>query len=372
LTMPMVVTIITVMSCASGTVCAHGPGDPPHQRYQMGDLQLESGQLIKDFSISYVTLGTLNAQKSNAILMVTALGGNHHRLDFLMGPGKALDPTKYFIVATDAIGNGLTTSPSNSTAQPRMEFPRFTIRDMVHSQHRLLTEQLGITHVVTVIGPSMGGMQALQWRASHPGFMDSLVALVPVGRTPAWSTAVFEMARKVLMSDPVWNEGNYTATALPERGMRLRANLVPGLFGRTPASLKDQFANNLEVIPGMKSQEDSLWKRGDPNDWIYQTWAIDDHNLGTTSGFNGDYYKALRAIKAKTLIMSGKGDLLTPEEEALEMVRYMPDAQHLFINPPAELGHSAAGGGSAPENQHLNTEIARFLDMVTERRRKLE
>jgi homoserine O-acetyltransferase len=109
-----------------------------------------------------------------------------------------------------------------------MAFPRFTIRDMVHSQHRLLTEQLGITHVVTIIGPSMGGMQALQWGASQPGFMDSLVALVPLGRTPAWSTAVFEMARKVLMSDPAWNEGNYTATALPERGMRLWANLLPG------------------------------------------------------------------------------------------------------------------------------------------------
>jgi homoserine O-acetyltransferase/O-succinyltransferase len=85
---------------------------------------LESGDVIKDFSISYVTHGTLNANKSNAILMVTAISGNHHRLDFLIGPGKALDPTKYFIVATDAIGNGLTTSPSNSKAQPHMQFPR--------------------------------------------------------------------------------------------------------------------------------------------------------------------------------------------------------------------------------------------------------
>ena len=368
----VVVTVITVTIFFLGTARAHGPSDPPHQLYKMGDLKLESGQIINDFAISYVTHGTLNAKKSNAILMVTALGGNHHRIDFLIGPGKALDPTKYFIVATDAIGNGLTTSPSNSAAQPRMAFPRFTVRDMVHSQHRLLTEHLGITHVVTVIGPSMGGMQALQWGASQPGFTDSLVALVPLGRTPAWSTAMFEMARKLLMSDPAWNGGNYTATALPERGMRLWANLLPGLFGRTPALLKGQFPNNLDVLPWMKSLEDSLWKRSDPNDWIYQTWAIDDHNLGTTSGFNGDYYTALRAIKAKTLIMSGQEDLLTPEEEALEMVRYIPDARHFFINPPAELGHFAAAGGSAPENEHLNAEIVRSLDIVTERGRKLE
>jgi homoserine O-acetyltransferase len=133
-------TVACLMLIASlpGPVAAHRPTDPPHQLYQVGDFTLESGQVIKDFAISYVTHGMLNAQKSNAILMVTALSGNHHRLDFLIGPGKALDTTKYFIVATDAISNGLTTSPSNSKAQPRMQFPRFSIRDMVHSQHRLL------------------------------------------------------------------------------------------------------------------------------------------------------------------------------------------------------------------------------------------
>ena len=133
-----------------------------------GDLKLESGEAIKDFSISYVTHGTLNAKKSNAILMVTAISGNHHRLDFMIGPGKALDPDKYFIVCTDAIANGLSTSPSNSKAQPRMSFPKFTIRDMVESQYRLMKEKLGIDHVVAVVGPSMGGMQVLQWGVSHP------------------------------------------------------------------------------------------------------------------------------------------------------------------------------------------------------------
>src|SRR5277367_885658 len=117
---------------------AHTPQQPPHQLYSEGDHKLESGETIRDFSISYVTHGTLNAKKSNAILMVTAISGNHHRLDFLIGPGKALDTDKYFIVCTDAIGNGLTTSPSNSVAQPHMKFPRFLIRDMVTSQYKLL------------------------------------------------------------------------------------------------------------------------------------------------------------------------------------------------------------------------------------------
>src|SRR5207245_954542 len=127
---------------AASPALAHKPGDPPHQTYTMGDLKLESVEVIKDFAISYVTHGALNARKSNVILMVTALTGNHHRLDFLIGPGKALDTTKYFVVATDAIGNGLTTSPSNSKAQPRMQFPKFGMRDMVESQRRLLKEKL--------------------------------------------------------------------------------------------------------------------------------------------------------------------------------------------------------------------------------------
>ena len=209
---------------------AHGPNQPAHQQYRIGDLKLENGEVIKDFAISYVTHGTLNAQQSNAILMVTAISGNHHRLDFLIGPGKALDTSKYFIVATDAIGNGLTTSPSNSQAQPRMSFPRFAIRDMVTSQHKLMTEHLKIPHVLAVVGPSMGGMQALQWGVSQPDFMDSLVALVPLAKTPAWSVVVMEASRKAIMLDPAWNGGNYTTP--PANGIRLWRDILGFLAAR--------------------------------------------------------------------------------------------------------------------------------------------
>src|SRR2546430_5596655 len=202
---------------------AHGPSQPPHQVYKVGDLKLESGEVIRDFAISYVTHGTLNARKSNAILMVTAVSGNHHRLDFLIGPGKALDTDKYFIICTDAIGNGLTTSPSSSTAQPHMKFPKFLIRDMVTSQKKLM-DQLGIAHVVAVVGPSMGGMQVLQWGVSYPDYMDSLVAMVPLAKTPAWSVAVMEASRKAIMNDPAWKDGNYEAP--PEKGLRLWRDIL--------------------------------------------------------------------------------------------------------------------------------------------------
>ena len=110
-------TFVRCLALATALVAspalAHRPDQPPHQSYRIGDLTLKIGEVIKDFTISYVTHGKLNEKKSNAILMVTAISGNHHRLDFLIGPGKALDTDKYFVICTDAIGNGLTTSPSN-------------------------------------------------------------------------------------------------------------------------------------------------------------------------------------------------------------------------------------------------------------------
>ena len=354
----------------AGAALAHAPNQAPHQLYRIGDFKLESGEVIKDFSISYVTHGKLNAKKSNAILMVTAISGNHHRLDFMIGPGKALDTDKYFIICTDAIGNGLTTSPSNSTAQPRMQFPKFQIRDMVASQHRLMTEHLGISHVVAVVGPSMGGMQALQWGVSHPGYMDSIVAMVPLAKTPAWSVAVMEASRKAIMLDPDWKGGNYTSP--PEGGIRLWRDILGFLAARTPEIYRDQFPNNqLDVLPWLQQQETNLIKVFDANDWIYQTWAYDRHDVGTTPGFNGDTCKALQAIKAKTLILIGTKDLLNPEWEPQEAAKNIRACAVITIRPGSITGHAAAGGAFPADVEFLNREISTFFDLVTDRGQKL-
>jgi homoserine O-acetyltransferase len=321
---------------------AHGPNDPPHQTHLLGDFKLESGEVIKDFSISYVTHGTLNASKSNAILMVTAIGGNHHRLDYLIGPGRALDPAKYFIIATDAIGNGLTTSPSNSKAQPRMQFPRFNIRDMVNSQNRLIKEKFGIEKLVTVVGASMGGMQALQWAVSYPDMMESVVPIIPLGRTTAWTTGVLEMLRQSIMADPKFVGGNYPPEDPPEQGMRLWAGWLSGTIVRTPGYQESLFPNNFDSIPSLKRVQDTGWKRMDAVDWVYQSWAYDQHNLGTTPGMNGDYHKALKSIKARTLILAGTGDLLNPEYDAMEAAQYIPNVRYIAINTTRPLGKRAA------------------------------
>jgi homoserine O-acetyltransferase len=361
---------LALVACLGLTpALAHSPNQPPHQSYRIGDLTLESGEVIKDFAISYVTHGKLNEKKSNAILMVTAISGNHHRLDFLIGPGKALDPDKYFIICTDAIGNGLTTSPSNSTAQPHMKFPKFLIRDMVGSQKKLM-ESLGIAHVVAVVGPSMGGMQVLQWGVTHPEFMDSLVALVPLAKTPAWTVTVLEATRKAIMLDPVWKNGDYAEP--PEQGIRLWRDILNFLAARSPEVSRDQFANQLDILPWMQAQETALIKAFDANDWIYQTWAYDRHDVGTTPGMNGDTVKALRAIKAKTLIMTGTKDLLNPEWEPQDAARFIRDVRLMTISPGTVTGHAAAGGAFPADVDFLNREISQFLDLVTQNGRKLQ
>ena len=358
------VCLAAVMLALLQPAFAHTPQQPPHQLFSEGDLRLESGEAIRDFAISYVTHGTLNATRSNAILMVTAISGNHHRLDFMIGPGKALDPEKYFIICTDAIANGLTTSPSNSKAQPRMQFPKFTIRDMVGSQYRLVTEKFGLDHVVAVIGPSMGGMQVLQWGVSHPAFMDALVAMVPLAKTPAWNVAVLEASRKAIMTDAAWKDGNYDAP--PEKGIRLWRDIVTLLAARTPDMYAAQFRNGIDVLPWMESQETAALKAFDANDWIYQTWAYERHDVGTTPGFNGDTARALASIKARTLILTGTKDLLNPEFEPIEAGKAIPNVTMTTISPGSVTGHASASGLFPADVEFLNRTVGGFLGGATE------
>jgi len=350
-------------------IAAHTQQQPPHQLFGEGDLKLESGEVIRDFSISYVTHGKLNDKKSNAILMVTALGGNHHRIDFLIGPGKALDTDRYFIICADAIGNGFSTSPSNSKAQPRMSFPKYAIRDMVESQYRLLKEKFGIEHVFAVVGPSMGGMQALQWGVSHPDFMDALVAMVPLAKTPAWSVAVVEASRKAIMNDPAWKDGNYDSP--PEKGVRLWRDILNLLSARTPDMYSAQFKNGIDALPWMEAQETAALKAFDANDYIFQTWAYERHDVGTTPGFGGDTAGALASIKAKTLILTGTKDLLNPEFEPLEAGKNIKGVRMVTISPGTVTGHASAGGFNPADVEFLNREITGFLDAVTEGGKKV-
>jgi len=351
--------ILIALSLFSISASAHKDTDPPHQFFLEGNLPLENGSTIENFKISYTTQGVLNADRSNAILMVTAIGGNHHRIDYLIGPGKALDTDKYFVICTDAIGNCLTTSPSNSATQANVSFPEFSIRDMVNSQYRLVTEYFGITKLVAVVGASMGGMQALQWAVSYPNAMQAVVPIIPLAKTHAWTTGILEMLRQSIMTDPAYQGGKYDKPV--EKGMRLWAGWLSGVIVRTPAYQNQQFNTPQAEIDFLNKLQDASWKRMDANDWIWQSRAYDRHDLGQTKGFNGDTNAALKSIKAKTLILAGTGDLLNPESDAKESAKYIPHVKYIAINDAIPLGHFSGAGATPNENEVQNKSIKQFL-----------
>ena len=182
----------------------------PVQTCQLGDLALESGAVVPNFRMTYITHGSLDPDKGNAILSIHGLRGNRDSQSFLAGPGKALDTNTYFIVQPDTLGvasldPNATTSPSRSGMN--MQFPRFTIRDMVKAEQRMLTECLGIRHLVAVTGISMGGIEAMQWAVSFPDFMDAVIPVVPQAHSNRQANFIWEAARQAIMLDQVARRG---------------------------------------------------------------------------------------------------------------------------------------------------------------------
>ena len=154
--------------------------------------------------------------------------------------------------------------------------------------------------------------------------------------------------------------------------MRLWAGWLSGVIVRTPGYQESLYPNAQDAIGYLKGLQDAGWKRMDAVDWVYQSWAYDQHNVGATPGFNGDYHRALKSIKAKTLVLAGTGDLLNPEFDAIEVAQYVPDVRYLAINPHRPMGHASAANISAPEGEMQNREIGAFLDVVTDRGRKIQ
>lgn len=336
-----------------------GHVDRPHQSARLGDLMLESGEIIHDFVQSYVTHGALDAQRSNAVLLLPAITATHHRLDFLIGASRALDPGRWFIIVPDPIGNGFSTSPSNSVAQPRDAFPRFGIRDMIHAQHRLLTEHLGITRACAAIGASMGGMQALQWAVSHPDFFETVVAMTPLARTPAWTVGANETARACLMADPAWNGSRFTA--VPERGWRAWAGVQQFLINRTPAGIAADFPEPQDVLAWLSRLHQGTIASGlDAHDFLYQSWAYDAHDVGATPGFGGDTDSALASIRASTLILTPPLDLYNPVECGADAAGKIRGARHAVI--PSFQGHQAANTAQSDDVDFLNRTIRQFIE----------
>jgi homoserine O-acetyltransferase len=171
------------------------------------------------------------------------------------------------------------------------------------------------------------------------------------------------------MNDVAWKDGNYEAP--PEKGVRLWRDILSLLSARTPDMYSAQFKNGMDVLPWMEAQETAALKAFDANDWIYQTWAYERHDVGTTPGFGGDTAKALASIKAKTLILTGTKDLLNPEFEPQQAGKNIAGVKIMTISPGTVTGHASAGGAIPADVEFLNRETAAFLGNMTEGGKKL-
>jgi homoserine O-acetyltransferase len=212
-------------------------------------------------------------------------------------------------------------------------------------------------------------MQSLQWGVSHPEMMDALIALTPMAKTPAWSVAVNEATRKALTADAAYNNGDYAQQ--PEKGWRAWVDVLLTLATRTPEGLKAAYPNALDVVGWIKGFEDTWIKGGfDANNWFWQTWAYDRHDVGTTPSFNGDTAKALSSIKAKAILLNAPGDLYNPTIEAAENAKQIPGARYVVI--PSLQGHFAASPAKPEDVEFMNKTITEFLESVTDGGRKLQ
>jgi homoserine O-acetyltransferase len=323
--------------------------DAEQKTAALDDFRLDSGEVIRDCTIGYRTIGRLNAGKTNAVLFPTWFTGTTQDLVELVGPGKLVDSTKYYVILADAIGDGVSASPSNSAAQPHMRFPKFTIRDMVRSQHELLTRVLKIRHLHAVMGISMGGMQTFQWIVTYPDFMDKAIPIVGSPRLTSYDLLLWKAEEDAIEADPAWKNGDYSSP--PVAGMKTVAHLHN--MNVTTPQYRVAHTKPQEFPQFLASIEKETLKSFGANDWIRQLQAM--MGLDVSSPFGGSMEKAAAAVRAQVLVVPATQDHMVNPTPALAFARLI-HAQTLELT--SDCGHLS------PECEagQLDAAVARFLE----------
>lgn len=317
------------------------------QRFaQLGDFKLESGEVLRDCRVGYRVIGQLNRDQSNVILIPTWAGGTTEQLMGSVGPQKLADSAKYYVILVDALSNGVSSSPSNSSAQPHMRFPRITIRDMVNTQHDLLTRVLHIQHVKAVMGISMSGMQTFQWMVAYPDFMEKAVPIVGSPRLAPYDLLHWQTEIDAIETDSAWNGGDYTKN--PARGAEYE-------FGALLLTTPEHFNNTAkrEQVLTQIAQAKKSGGGSDANNKIRQSEAM--MALDVSAPFGGSMERAAAAVKAKVLVVAAKLDHVVTPGPATEFARLM-HAELLELD--SDCGHLAP----SCEDAKVRKAVAEFLE----------
>ena len=339
------------------TCCA-----PPHE------LKLKSGVSLGPVTLAYETYGTLNKDKSNAIMVFHSLTGDAHAAffhkgeekpgwwDTMIGPGKGFDTDKYFVICSNVIG-GCKGSTGPASINPKtgkpfgLSFPFVTIDDMVAAQRHLI-DHLGIKKLLCVSGGSMGGLQALIWATQYPDYVESVIAIATNTRHTAQQIALHEVARQAIMGDPDWQGGDYYGKSIPARGLAL-ARMIGHITYMSDKSMDDKFGRKLiakerlgydfshdfEVENYLKYRGGNFVQRFDANSYLYILKSLDYFDMAAEGKLTDVFAKA----RAHFLVISFTSDWLYPSYQSKEMVRALKandlDVSDIEIN--SSYGHDA-------------------------------
>ena len=334
----------------------------PRHEFIIKNFTTEDGVVLPEAHIVYGTYGHLNAAHSNAVLLPSHYMADRHGYEWLIGKGKALDTSKLFLVTTELFGNGHSSSPSN-TPEPfhGPRFPLMKIRDNVEAVHRLLKDDLNITHLRAIIGFSMGAQQAFQWAVSYPDFADRIVATAGTAKTYGHGFVRLESQIAALTADADFKNGDYTSP--PIKGIEAFSVVWTAWLysqewwrkelwrvGAKPTITFDEVLHEYRT---------NFINGADANNLIAQMRTWEYHNVGTTKGFKGDAEAALRSIKVPFLYMPSTTDLYFPIGDARYESKFIKNVTFRPI--PSLWGHTAGAASNPEDSIFLNENIRRFL-----------
>lgn len=318
------------------------------QQFQLGNTQLQNGELLRDGWLSYVQLGELNAAADNLILIPTYYGGTHSGNLPLIGAHGPLDPARYCIVIPNLIGNGRSISPSNSpNNQAAGHFPHVSLYDNVKAQKRLLESRFRDAAPALVMGWSMGGMQALQWGCLYPDKVRRVMSICATARCWPHNQVFLEGVKAALTCDPAWHGGGYHHQ--PNAGLKAFARVYAG-WAYSQAFFRDELYRQLgfDSIPALLKywEEDHLAQDANNLLAVLESWKSAD--ISNNDLYAGNFSAALGAITARTLIMPCTTDLYFTEQDAAWEAAQMPNAVCQPLS--SDWGHCAGAPGRNPQD----------------------
>jgi homoserine acetyltransferase len=318
-----------------------GAGDGEQRVADLGACALESGEKIEACRVGYRTFGKLDATKSNVVLFPTWFSGTTKSLLDVV-PGKLVDTKRFYLVLVDALGDGVSTSPSNSRTQARLRFPKFTVRDMVESQRRLLRETLGVTRVHTVMGISMGGMQALEWAVAHPDEVGRAVPIVGTPQLTSQDLLLWHTELHALEGDVAYAKGEYQGRPKIRAVQDLHWLMLTTPSYRATETSREAFPEWLET-----KESDTAF---DWNDWHRQLEAMIAHDVAKRWG--GKLEQAAKQVTAKTLVVVAEHDHMVNPGPAKVFAKAM-NAKLVVLDGPC--GHLAPTCDAALLAQHVRS-----------------